>query len=76
MLTVSAFMLLSLSSAKKFDIPAPHINELSMEFNNLRLNLCRSNTEALARLNAESRSDKILTQQKADDIPALLPQTE
>jgi len=45
-----------------------------MEFDDWRFNLRMSNTEPVVRLNAESRADKKLVQEKTDEILALLNQ--
>ncbi|WP_341939278.1 phosphomannomutase CpsG [Marinimicrobium sp. C2-29] len=47
---------------------------VTMEFDNWRFNLRMSNTEPVVRLNAESRGDKKLVQEKTDEILALLNQ--
>ncbi|MFZ2727469.1 MAG: phosphomannomutase [Methylococcaceae bacterium] len=45
---------------------------LSMEFKNWRFNLRCSNTEALVRLNVESRGDEVLMREKTEELLALL----
>ena len=45
---------------------------LSMEFDNWRFNLRSSNTEPIVRLNVESRGDRALVDQKAEEILAVL----
>ncbi len=45
---------------------------VTMEFDNWRFNLRMSNPEPVVRLNAESRGDKKLVQEKTDEILALL----
>jgi len=47
---------------------------ITMEFDDWRFNLRMSNTEPVVRLNAESRADKNLVQEKTDEILALLNQ--
>jgi phosphomannomutase len=47
---------------------------VSMEFGNWRFNLRSSNTEAVVRLNVESKGDKVLMQAKTQEVLALLLQ--
>lgn len=47
---------------------------ISMEFDKWRFNLRMSNTEPVVRLNAESRGDRKLVQEKTDEVLALLNQ--
>ncbi|MAN52352.1 MULTISPECIES: phosphomannomutase CpsG [unclassified Marinimicrobium] len=47
---------------------------ITMEFDDWRFNLRMSNTEPVVRLNAESRGDKKLVQEKTDEVLALLNQ--
>jgi phosphomannomutase len=49
-----------------------HTDGLSMNFENWRFNLRSSNTEPIVRLNIESRGDKKLVDQKAQEILAIL----
>ncbi|MDN5865233.1 MAG: phosphomannomutase [Gammaproteobacteria bacterium] len=49
-----------------------HLDGLSMEFPDWRLNLRPSNTEPLLRLNVESRADRALMEQKTNEILQLL----
>lgn len=56
---------------------AKHIEQtdgISMEFEKWRFNLRMSNTEPVVRLNAESRGDRKLVQEKTDEVLALLNQ--
>ena len=48
------------------------VDGLSMSFGGWRFNVRSSNTEAVVRLNVESRGDKELVQNKTDEILALL----
>ncbi|MEG9482178.1 phosphomannomutase CpsG [Mannheimia sp. HC-2023] len=50
------------------------LDGISVEFDNWRFNLRSSNTEPVVRLNLETRGDKVLMQQKTDEILALLRQ--
>ncbi|QLB21482.1 phosphomannomutase [Vespertiliibacter pulmonis] len=50
------------------------LDGISIEFENWRFNLRSSNTEPVVRLNLETKGDKILMQQKTDEILALLRQ--
>lgn len=59
-----------LKSANKVDTT----DGISMEFNNWRFNLRKSNTEPLVRLNVESRQDNQLMQAKTEEILQLLQQ--
>ncbi|MEO7453578.1 MAG: phosphomannomutase [Fimbriimonadales bacterium] len=49
-----------------------HTDGLSMNFDNWRFNLRSSNTEPIVRLNIESRGDKALVDQKAQEIISIL----
>ena len=49
-----------------------HTDGLSMSFDNWRFNLRISNTEAVVRLNVESRADEHLMQMKTDELLALI----
>lgn len=54
-----------------------HVDGLSMEFGNWRFNLRPSNTEALIRLNVESRGDRALMEDKTGELSTLITsQTE
>ncbi|MDN5940021.1 MAG: phosphomannomutase, partial [Salinisphaera sp.] len=48
-----------------------HVDGLSMEFNDWRFNLRKSNTEPVVRLNVETRGDAALMQAKTDELLAL-----
>lgn len=50
------------------------LDGISVEFENWRFNLRSSNTEPVVRLNLETRGDKVLMQEKTDEILALLRQ--
>lgn len=50
------------------------LDGISVEFADWRFNLRSSNTEPVVRLNLETRGDKVLMQQKTDEILALLRQ--
>ncbi|WP_419843426.1 phosphomannomutase CpsG [Actinobacillus pleuropneumoniae] len=50
------------------------LDGISIEFENWRFNLRSSNTEPVVRLNLETRGDKVLMQEKTDEILALLRQ--
>jgi phosphomannomutase len=52
----------------KYAISIDYTDGISMEFENWRFNLRKSNTEPLVRLNAESRADKELMKEKTDEI--------
>lgn len=58
------------SEAKNID----QTDGISMEFDKWRFNLRMSNTEPVVRLNAESRGDRKLVQEKTDEVLALLNQ--
>ena len=45
---------------------------LSLEFPNWRFNLRPSNTEPVLRLNVETRGDKVLLQEKTQEILGML----
>jgi len=45
---------------------------ISLEFENWRFNLRKSNTEPLLRLNLETRGDKVLMEQKTQELLALI----
>ncbi|GGA72613.1 phosphomannomutase [Neiella marina] len=49
-----------------------HTDGISMEFDNWRFNLRKSNTEPVVRLNVESRADVQLMKQKTEQVLALL----
>ena len=44
------------------------VDGLSVEFDNWRFNLRKSNTEPVIRLNVETRQDEALMQQKTDEL--------
>lgn len=50
------------------------LDGISVEFENWRFNLRSSNTEPVVRLNLETKGDKVLMQQKTDEVLALLHQ--
>lgn len=50
------------------------LDGISVEFENWRFNLRSSNTEPVVRLNLETKGDKLLMQQKTDEVLALLRQ--
>lgn len=50
------------------------LDGISVEFENWRFNLRSSNTEPVVRLNLETKGDKVLMQQKTDEVLALLRQ--
>ncbi|MDR1686483.1 MAG: phosphomannomutase [Desulfovibrio sp.] len=49
-----------------------HLDGLSMDMGAWRFNLRSSNTEALLRLNVESRGDRVLMEKKRDEVLALV----
>lgn len=51
-----------------------NLDGISVEFENWRFNLRSSNTEPVVRLNLETKGDKVLMQQKTDEVLALLRQ--
>ncbi len=57
---------------KGSEISTDHIDGLSMEFMEWRFNLRPSNTEPVIRLNVETRSDKILLEEKTKEILSLI----
>ena len=68
-----------LSVAKaQYQDSAESVDELdgiSMEFKDWRFNLRKSNTEALVRLNVETRGNKDLLGQKAQELIAMITGT-
>jgi phosphomannomutase len=55
-------------------IAEDHIDGLSLEFDEWRFNLRKSNTEPVIRLNVETRGDKDLMEEKTQDLLALIRQ--
>lgn len=53
-------------------VSTEEIDGLSVEFEHWRFNLRSSNTEPLLRLNVESRGDRVLMQEKTDEILSFL----
>ncbi|TCS41914.1 phosphomannomutase CpsG [Reinekea marinisedimentorum] len=58
------------AEAKNID----RVDGLSVEFDNWRFNLRKSNTEPVIRLNVETRGDKALMDEKTQDLLALIRQ--
>jgi phosphomannomutase len=53
-------------------VAVTHLDGLSMDMGAWRFNLRSSNTEALLRLNVESRGDRALMERKRDEVLALV----
>ena len=53
-------------------IKAEEIDGLSMDFDNWRFNLRRSNTEPFVRLNVETKADKPLLKSKVKELTDLI----
>jgi len=63
-----------LDAYKEGAINIDHLDGLSVEFEQWRFNLRKSNTEPVIRLNVETRGDKDLMDEKTQDLLALIRQ--